>query len=281
MKLTFSILFSLLTLCAYSQVKSEIRTIGNYSKLSVTGRCEVIYENKSTESPYLRIEAGEDYMKNIDISSQSGELSVKSNIGNSGVNFYNEEANIKIYTNSKSLEEVTLTGNSKVVLNGDMNLGKLKLSVFGSSLLVTQNQIAGSSVKVYIKGNGMLKADMLQSPELELYISGSGKVEVDEVKASRFSASISGSGIVTAKGGIANLTHFRVKGNGIIKASDVKSENSDNGVNGNGIIHANSSGYLKGRINGSGRVFYKGNPTNVERKVYGSGKVMPEDLPED
>lgn len=280
MKLTFSVLFSLFTLLAYSQVKSETRTVGDYSKISVTGRCEVIYENKPTESPYLRIEAGEDYMKNVTVTSMSGELSVKSNIGNSGVNFYNEEANIKIYTNSKNLDEVTLTGNSKMVLNGSMDVAKLKLSIFGSSLLVTQNKIAGSSVKVYIKGNGMLKADMLQSPELELYISGSGKIEIDEVKASRFSASISGSGTVTAKEGAANLTHFRVKGNGIITAQGVKSENSDNGVNGNGKIYAHSSRYLKGRINGSGRIFYTGDPKNVERKIYGAGKVLPSDLPE-
>ena len=279
MKLLFSILFSLFTLFSYSQVKSETRSISNYAKISVTGRCEVIYENKPTDNPYLRIEAGEDFMKNVSITSRSGELSVKSNIGNSGVNFYNEDANIKIFTNSKNLEEVTLQGNSKVVLKGDMDIAKLKLSIFGSSLLITQNKIAGSSIKVYIKGNGMLKAEALQSTELEFYISGSGKTEVGEVKASRFSTSISGSGTAKIKGGAANLTHFRVKGNGVIDALNVKSENSDNGINGSGEIHANSSGYLKGRINGSGKVFYSGDPKNIERKIIGAGKVLPITLP--
>lgn len=279
MKLAFSVLFSLFTLLSYSQVKSETRSIGDYSKISVTGRCEIIYENKPSENSYLRIEAGEEFMNNVNITSQSGELSVRSNIGNSGVNFYNEEANIKIYTNSRNLDEVTLTGNSKVVLKGDMDLAKLKLSIFGSSLLITQNKVAGSSVKVYIKGNGMLKTDLLQATELEFYISGSGKIEANEVKASRFSTSISGSGTVAVKGGAANLTHFRVKGNGVINALNVKSENSDNGINGSGTIHANSSGYLKGRINGSGRIFYSGDPKNVERKIYGAGKVLPATLP--
>ena len=279
MKLAFSILMSLFTLLTFAQVKSETRSVSDYSKISLTGRCEVIYENKPSERPFLKIEAGEDYMSNVSISSNSGVLSIKSNIGNSGVNFYNEEANIKIYTNSKNLEEVTLEGNSKMVLKGDMSLSKVKMSIFGSSLLITENLIKGSSIKLYIKGNGMLKANALESTEIEFYVGGSGKAEVKELKASRFSTSISGSGIVEVDGGAANLTYFRVKGNGIIKALNLKSENSDNGINGSGKIYANSSGYLKGRINGSGYVYYSGTPKDVERKIYGAGKVMPADLP--
>lgn len=280
MKITLTALLSLFTLLSFAQVKTETRTISNYSKISLTGRCEVTYENKPDQSPYLRIEAGEDFMNNVTIMTSSGELSIKSNIGNSGVNFYNDEANIRIFTNSKSLEEVTLTGNSKLVLKGDMDLSKVKLSIFGSSLLVTENKISASSIKLYVKGNGMLKADILESTELEFYISGSGKADANVVKASRFSTSISGSGIVTVDNGSANLTHFRVKGNGIINALNVKSENSDNGINGSGKIYANSSGYLKGRINGSGYIYYSGSPKDVERKIYGAGKVMPADLPE-
>lgn len=279
MKLVFSVLMSLCTLFTFAQVKNETRSISDYSKIDLTGRCEVIYENKPSEKPFLRIEAGEDYMNNITVSCSSGKLSIKSNIGNSGVNFYNEEANIKIYTNSKQLEEIALTGNSKMTLRGDMDLAKLKLSIFGSSLLVTENKIKGSSIKLYIKGNGMLKADNLTATEIEFYVGGSGKANVQEIIASRFSTSISGSGTVDVEGGAANLTNFRVKGNGIINALNLKSENSDNGINGSGKIYANSSGYIKGRINGSGYVYYSGEPKNVERKIYGAGKVMPADLP--
>ena len=279
MKITLTALLCLSSLLSFAQVKSETRSISNYSEISLTGRCEVIYENKPDASPYLRIEGGEEFIKNISVSSVSGKLSVKSNIGNSGVNFYNDDANVKIYTNSRTLDEVTLTGNSKLVMKGDMDLSKLELSIFGSSLLVTENKIVASSIKLYIKGNGILKADILESTELEFYVGGSGKAETNEVKASRFTTSISGSGVVTVDGGSANLTHFRVKGNGVINALNVKSENSDNGINGSGKIYANSSGYLKGRINGSGYVYYSGTPKDIERKVYGAGKVMPADLP--
>ncbi|PXV68043.1 putative autotransporter adhesin-like protein [Dysgonomonas alginatilytica] len=279
MKITLSILLSLCTLFAYSEVVSEEVSISDYTKLSVTGRCEVVYEQKTDQRAYLRIEVGQDFRKNINVSSQSGQLSVSSNMGNTGVNFYNEEANVKIYTNSKNLAEVSVAGNSKVVLKGDMDVAGLKLSISGSGLLITTDKLHVSNMNVYIKGNGLLQAAKLESPDLSLYITGSGDIQIEEVSASRFSASVTGSGTVTAKNGAANITHLRVKGNGVISALNVKSENADTGISGSGKIHAYASGYLKARINGSGHITYLGSPKQVDRTINGAGKIFPAELP--
>lgn len=283
MKIKLSILLSLCALFAHAQISSEIVNIRDYTNLSVTGRCEVIYEQKSGEGAYLRVEAGQAYIKNVDISSKTGSLSISTNMGNAGVNFYEEGANIKIYTNSTELTEVSVTGNSKVIMEGDINTSKMKLSVSGSGILKTTEKIkaANSDIKIYIKGNGVLEGGKFESNELALYISGSGKIGMENARASSLSASISGSGTVKIDDGAAHETFFRVKGNGIIDALNVKSQESDNKINGSGKIHANSSGPLKGTIYGSGRIFYSGTPSKIDKTVYGKGKVLPSDLPDE
>jgi len=280
MRLGLSIFFSLFVILSYGAEFSKGNIVNDYTKLSVTGRCEVIYEQKTGEPAYVRIEAGEEYRDNIDISTQTGSLSISTNIGNTGVNFYKDGASIKIYTNSKKLTEVSVSGNSKVVLKGDIAASEMKLSLRGSGLLIAEDEVSGEvKMNVYIKGNAQFKSSKLKAHELGLYIGGSGKMEIDEVIASSFLVSISGSGVTSIKSGAAHQIKYRVKGNGIVDALHVKTTHADTGISGSGKIAVNSSGYLKGRINGSGRINYSGNPKEVERKVYGAGKVLPADLP--
>lgn len=125
------------------------------------------------------------------------------------------------------------------------------LSVSSSGKIYGENKFKTGNVDLSVSGSGKIEAS-LDAEDMDLSISGSGKIELDGT-ASNIEASISGSGNVDAEDLRARAFKVHISGSGSCK------------------IYAEES--IDARVSGSGSVYYKGDPKNVNSSTSGSGRI--------
>ncbi|MEO6681309.1 MAG: head GIN domain-containing protein [Ginsengibacter sp.] len=115
--------------------------------------------------------------------------------------------------------------------------------------------------------NGTLK----NAVELKIRLSGSGDVEGD-IDAPSVKAYSSGSGDIKLSGRTQTF-ECEIRGSGDVECGNLKSEHTIVSVKGSSDVEVFASVSLKVSVAGSGSVSYRGNPTNPEIKISGSGSV--------
>ncbi len=126
--------------------------------------------------------------------------------------------------------------------------------------------------EISLNGSGNVEGkDMLKSNSLALNIQGSGDIKVS-IDATSLDAKLNGSGDMELSG---KATDVEVKtiGSGNFEGKELHSENAQIYISGSGDSSIFAKNSLKARIQGSGSIFYTGNPTTNDVKVMGSGKV--------
>ena len=83
----------------------------------------------------------------------------------------------------------------------------------------------------------------------------------------------SGSGNLTVKGETKNLD-VTTSGSGNTNLFDLNAENTSAILSGSGNINVFSTKTIDAKTSGSGCIYYKGNPTSVDKKSVGSGGVF-------
>jgi hypothetical protein len=178
----------------------------------------------------------------------------------------------------------------KITLKGESNLLQYVITEVKSGKLVIKTE-KGKNIdpsrnntikitipfkdldKVYLSGSGDLwNEDTIKSDDLDVSLSGSGDI-VLEVQTKSVSGKVTGSGDVTLKGSTTNL-RAAVTGSGDFHGFDLKSTNTDVSVTGSGDAEVICNGEFKARVTGSGDIEYRGNPTNHDSKVSGSGSIQ-------
>lgn len=188
-------------------VEKEI-SISDYTKLKLSGQGSLIYEQKPNEQAYLRIEIDENLFPLLEINSNDNSLSI-------------EHKNIRptkynIYTNSRELAEMSISGSSDIQLKGTINTDNFKISTSGSNKIsgeqihcnLLETRLSGSSklmlggeakkAEYHISGSGNINSLGLNTDSLEIRVSGSGDIEA--VAEKNLDVHISGSGKVKYKG---------------------------------------------------------------------------------
>lgn len=177
----------------------------------------------------------------------------------------------------------------KIALEGESNLlGYIETEVKGGDLIIKVQK--GKNLKtsnnkpliitipykdidaVSLSGSGdVWNEGTISSREFSAALSGSGDIILN-VDANNTKSNISGSGDVTLKGKSENLK-VSLSGSGDFHGFKFNSKNVEATLSGSGDIDINCSGELKARVAGSGDIEYRGNPTNTDTKVVGSGSI--------
>ncbi len=127
--------------------------------------------------------------------------------------------------------------------------------------------------ELQISGSGKIISESnIDTERLSLTISGSGEVDVNTTTV-ELNTKISGSGKAKLQG-TATTHHIVIAGSGEINANDLNTEQSNIDISGSGKVKTSVSNILGVDISGSGEIEYTGNPTTVNQKISGSGKVQ-------
>lgn len=188
-----------------------------------------------------------------------------------------------------NLQIEQISGDSTFVLiSGDENLiDKVKYDVDGNRLLlstydeyrlrpdnnlIVRVQTPGiKGVRSFTVGNVNLNK-AIRTEEFSIKIEGAGKVIADSLYTRILDVSTEGVGSVNLAG-TANNVKFTVEGAGNINALEMIADSISARVDGIGNIKCNPVEYLKGEVNGIGKITYKNEPKEKNSGVMGMGKI--------
>ena len=147
----------------------------------------MIYRQLPYNEPYLQVSVDENIFPSLSFSVKEKRLIIAHN-SDSNLN----PTRFVIYTNSKNLNGLHLSG------AGDIRL---------------ENEVNARNMKIEISGAGDLKADSLYCENIHLHISGAGKAEIAGA-ATKAAFQISGAGDVDAFHFLAEELDCRISGAG-------------------------------------------------------------------
>jgi len=213
----------------------------------------------------------------------------------------NIRGNGKIATEERSLSsfnQLTVTGPFDVMLRPGAE-GKLSLTADENLLPVIETFVKNNKLVIrfnkdfnvrkatklfvevpvkYLKsinltGSGSIKNErLIDWNEINLYLTGSGdmmlNLNLDFVKAS-----VTGSGDMVLNG-TANNARYSVTGSGSINAKQAICKNAKVNVTGSGDVYVKATQRLKGKLLGSGDLYYYAKPETLDINILGSGSVI-------
>ena len=110
-------------------------------------------------------------------------------------------------------------------------------------------------------------------PELsEITVSGAGDILINAVKGDVFNISIPGSGNCSAAGKVIN-EKVTLSGSGNVDCLKLVADNVTVDLSGSGNCTVATEKSMTGKLSGSGKIEYKGNPQSLNKDVTGSGTI--------
>ena len=195
-----------------------------YSEIRVEGAFDVIYEAKPDEAAYLRVEADDNIIPLVDIKTKGRSLNIKACESINPSRFV-------VYTNSPSLKYVESKGASNVNLKGS---------------------IAGSELKIEMKGVGDFNAENLIYEKAEFKLQGANEITV---------------------AGQCHKAKIELSGTGDVKAANLSVDELECNLKGSGNMEVNAIEKMSIEIKGKGTIAYKGNPQITKQNIKGAGTV--------
>ncbi len=125
--------------------------------------------------------------------------------------------------------------------------------------------------RIELNGSGDVEADHIVSSNFDLALNGSGDIHLD-VSATSLNVDLRGSGDIDLRGAATDLV-VELNGSGDVDARNLPVTNAEVEVDGSGDISVDVSTILDIDIEGSGNVYYWGNPTAVTTNITGSGNA--------
>jgi hypothetical protein len=173
------------------QIISKTLSISDYDEILLSLPADVIYRQIPQEKPFLQVTVDENIFPLLDISVQGKRLVITQNSDSTL-----HPSQLVIYTNSKDLNKINITGSGDIRLENAVNTGNMEIAVVGS---------------------GDVKADSLYCENLNVKITGSGDI-ILKGAAGKAAYSIAGSGDIDALDYLVQELDCRVSGSGDIKA---------------------------------------------------------------
>lgn len=104
-------------------------------------------------------------------------------------------------------------------------------------------------------------------------ISGSGGINLEFATINSVEIKTSGSSHIKLKGAINGLLSVSQHGSGNVDCENAPCESVQANTSGSSYAKVNVSKSITAHISGDGHIVYKGNPTEIDKKISGSGSV--------
>lgn len=226
--------------------------ITDYSKLSVSGGKIVVNYTQSATEPELTVVTDQNIFDIYTFEVKDNQLKIKPK-GKYKKMYRIKPTEFTITTNSTTIEKVDLAGSSTLnVISPLTDLADLEIDIAGSG-----------------------KANFPERVEAEKFktnIAGSGTVNTVEIICGSFEGDIAGSGTLIS-GGKAEKVTISIAGSGEVKAFALQAKELSTSIAGSGDIEISVTDKIDVDIAGSGKIRYKGNPTEIKKSIAGSGSI--------
>ncbi|MCF7797348.1 MAG: DUF2807 domain-containing protein [Lentisphaeria bacterium] len=173
-------------------VKSEVRDLTEFSRISVTGSMDVFLTPGSDQ--LVRVEADDNLLPYIRTEVEGETL----HIGTRPSFNIRPRSPVKIYITLPHLTGIAVSGSGDVESNGEFDSDKMDLRVSGSGQITLP--VEAKTIDTHLSGSGKITLRG-NAGELNCNISGSGDLDARRLTAGVVTSNISGSGssMVNAK----------------------------------------------------------------------------------
>ncbi|WP_044207522.1 head GIN domain-containing protein [Flammeovirga sp. OC4] len=224
---------------------SDELAIDYFTGIEVNIAGQVLVEHGTEQKVY--VESQQNVLNALSREVVNGVWKIKLNTNISNYDF-------KLHIITPEVDKTDVSGSANVeVLEPYSESGIFRTAVSGSgSLNVSGMNDVNNQIISAVSGSGNVSLSDIETKDMNVSVSGSGNVELNGTTIT-FTAKTSGSG---------SISDFR------LTASEVDAETS-----GSGSVSFTCTDKLYAKVSGSGNIQYKGNPTDVETVISGSGKI--------
>jgi len=270
----------------YGSVISEIRELDDFTAVSNTFEYEVRVSQSDTFG--VEVEAQENLHNFIETYVSGSTLIVKTKNGTC----INSAVPVIIYVSMPYVEEIRNTGSGNLSADiadvvdfeiSNTGSGTIMIDSIFATTVMLKNTGSGElyvsasypdEIDVVQTGSGMIDAGIIDRPlEVNINHTSSGKIYGSIIEGLVVNARLTGSGQVLLDGE-AEFADLNVSSSGKIDAMEMIVFDAEVKNTGSGKVFVYATETLKAIINGSGDVYYRGNP-QVSVSGSGSGSLRP------
>lgn len=148
------------------------------------------------------------------------------------------------------------------------------LKTIGNESVVAQTDLSSNArIDFDIWGSGNVSLKEISAPIVDIDLNGASKMSAEKITANALTSKVNGSGNLEIQQGTVYSHNLSLLGTGNFYAFYLYATNYDIIVNAAGSAEVNCSGELKVFMNGTGNVYYRGNPQNIYVTGSGTGTV--------
>lgn len=176
---------------------------------------------------------------------------------------------LKIKITMPDIEYIKVSGSGDISFTDTFKTKNLEVNISGSGDFSGKLDVNRLEYKVNGSGDGDFSG---VTGDLKISISGSGDIDASNLRLANCDIKIAGSGDVTIGGSADNLNLIQ-SGSGDIDAYQLKAVNVTVKLSGSGDVECYVIEKLNAVTNGSGDVYYRGDPSAVNANSNGSGEI--------
>lgn len=176
--------------------------------------------------------------------------------------------------------KITIKGEENIIpfITTEINNGTLKINYKKNTNIRTTKRLTVTVTfkdieSVALGGSGNISSTAgIQASDFNISLGGSGNIDLI-VNSDTLNSKIGGSGNIKLKGN-TNTFKCSIAGSGSINAYSLNVDEVNATIAGSGGIKTTVKNKIKAKIVGSGSIYYKGNPQEINKKSVGSGSVV-------
>jgi len=243
------------------KVVTEERGSGNFTQIQLNGSAEVFLTQGNENSVTVKADENLIGLLNTEIYGDVLKIEIKGNIS--------RYTAMEVHVTVSNLRKISVNGSGDFKSKNTLKAQDFEITINGSGDvdldLDARNLAAG------VNGSGDVTVSGVRG-NLSIRIAGSGDFEGKRLDLEDCIIKVFGSGDVALSGRAAKV-EIEQSASGDINLFNLEAEEVTARGNGSGdmLVHVTKS--LKGTLNGSGDISYKGNPTFSDVVVRGSGRV--------
>ena len=204
------------------------------------------FNYKQSPAGQLTVTTDENVFPHLRFDVSNGDLQI---LAEEGDKVYPTRLEVK--GSSAELNEVNLAGKVDFTLTGDLRGEDLNINVAGGGSFVADGAVSIDGAELNVAGGGTLRLAQLSGKSVEANAAGGGEMTLK---------------------GMTEDGKYNVAGGGKIQADELKAEDVDANVAAGGKIYVYASSSLNASSVAGGRIYYKGNPADVDKSsVLGGG----------
>lgn len=266
-KIIIAIIMMLIVGTGYTQVKgngnvkTEDRKTGDFTGIKLTCSADLYITQGNTS---VKVKADENILKLISTTVKGGVLEIEVKRGG-----FRSTTVLEVHVSVPDLDILKNSGSGDIEFMGTFKANDLFIGNSGSGDIEADFDITNLEIKN--SGSGDIDLHGVKGT-FKVSNSGSGDLEAEGLKLEDCFVKNAGSSDIELSGKTNNLT-VTVAGSGDLNAYNLTAVNASISNSGSADITLNVVEKLQVRLNGSGDVTYRGDPSKVDVKSNGSGEV--------